>query len=169
MRKSTLFISAVLTVFMLATLFGVVSAYQGITTSRQPEPAVATQPTEPTQEVQSADPLMSVAPAQNSIVSPEDATSLAMQMINRSDVYSVESTTYQDAAAYLVTFSSGDLVYVSPTGQILAVTKLQPVVVVQPQRTHDDDNRQSNSSSTRGGDDGEHHEEHEQEHEGGDD
>jgi hypothetical protein len=168
MRKSTLFISAVLTVFMLATLFGIVSAYQGITTSKQAQPVSAVQATEPVQEVQSAEPLMSVAPVQNSVLSPEEATSLAMQMINRSDVYSVESTTYQDAAAYLVTFSSGDLVYVSPTGQILAVTKLEPVVVVQQQRTHNEDNNQgSNNTSTRGGDDGKHEEEHE--HEGGDD
>lgn len=165
MRKSTLFISGVLTVFMLATLFGVVSAYQGISASRQPEPVVAVQATEAVQEVQSAEPLMSAAPAQNSIVSPDDATSLAMQMINRSDVYSVESTTYKDAAAYLVTFSSGDLVYVSPTGQILAVTKLQPVVVVQKPRGHNEDNSQVSGSSTGGGGEGEGHEEHE----GGDD
>ena len=43
MRKSTLFISAVLTTFMLAVLYGVVSAYQSIVRSTesaaaQPQP-----------------------------------------------------------------------------------------------------------------------------------
>lgn len=163
MRKSTLFISAVLTVFMLATLFGVVSAYQGMVTSKQTEPVVAAQPTA---EVQPVEQLMSVAPAQTSIVTPEQATALAMQMISRGDVYSVESTTYENAPAYLVTFTSGDLVYVSPTGQILAVTKLAPVVVVQPARRHNDNGgNQTTVSSTSGDGSEEHHEEHE----GGDD
>jgi hypothetical protein len=39
MRKSTLFIAAALTTFMLVVLFGVVSAYQNIVKSSQPEPA----------------------------------------------------------------------------------------------------------------------------------
>ena len=36
MRKSTLFISAALTTFMLAVMFGVASAYQNIVKSTQP-------------------------------------------------------------------------------------------------------------------------------------
>ena len=43
MRKSTLFISAALTTFMLAVLFGVASAYQSIVKST--EHGCATQPT----------------------------------------------------------------------------------------------------------------------------
>ncbi len=41
MRKSTLFISAALTTFMLAVLFGVVSAYQNIVKSTQPMAAAS--------------------------------------------------------------------------------------------------------------------------------
>jgi len=165
MRKSTLFISAVLTVFMLATLFGVVSAYQGMVASKQSqsEPAAATQPAT---EVQPVDQFMSVAPTQTGVVTPEQATTLAMQMINRSDVYSIESTTYENAAAYLVTFTSGDLVYVGPNGQILAVTKLQPVVVTQPNRRHNNNNQGNQTTGSSSGGSEDHHEE---EHEGGDD
>jgi hypothetical protein len=109
---------------------------------------------------------MSFAPVQTGVVSPEQATALAAQMLGHNDVYSVESTAYEGAAAYLVTFSSGDLVYVSPTGQILAITQPEPVVVVvnQPNRDH----REPRSSGGGGGgesrEDHEEHEEHEEEH-----
>lgn len=161
MRKSTLFISATLTVFMLVTLFGVVSAYQGIVTSKQAEPVAEVQPTV---EVQPTEQFMSVAPVQAGVVTPEEATTLAMQMIDRSDVYSVESTLYENAPAYLVTFTSGDLVYVSPNGLILAVTKLAPVVVVVPGGNGNNaDNNQVSSAGSSGGEheDYEEHEEHE--------
>ena len=47
MRKSTLFISAALTTFMLAVMFGVVSAYQKIVqTGFQQKTAQQTQPTD---------------------------------------------------------------------------------------------------------------------------
>ena len=45
-------------------------------------------------------------------------------------MYSVEVVNYEGASAYLVTFSSGDLVYVSSTGVVLTNNKVQPVVVV---------------------------------------
>jgi len=160
MRKSTLFISAMLTTFMLAVLFGVVSAYQQIVNTTQPE-VVATLPST---EVRTADPLMSVAPTPTGVITPEQATTLAMQMIGRTDVYSVESSTYENAPAYLVTFSSGDLVYVSPMGQILAVTKLEPVVMVAPTRKQKN-NDDKNQSAVSSGDGNEEH----REHEGGDD
>jgi hypothetical protein len=154
MRKSTLFISAVLTTFMLAVLFGVVSAYQQMVTTPQPEVAA----TLPATEVQTAEQLMSVAPTQIGVVTPEQATTLAMQMVGRMDVYSVESTEYEGAAAYLVTFTSGDLVYVSPTGQILAVTELAPVVVWEPAHKNKDKDRNVEVVISGGGD--EDHDDH---------
>jgi hypothetical protein len=155
MRKSTLFISAMLTTFMLAVLFGVVSAYQQMVNTPQPE-VVATLPAT---EVQTVDQFMSVAPTQIGVVTPEQATTLAMQMIGRTDVYSVESTEYEGAAAYLVTFSSGDLVYVSPTGQILAVTELKPVVVMAPPQKHKD-NDDDNGVTVSSGSEHEDHDDH---------
>ena len=164
MRKSTLFISVVLTTFMLAVLFGVASAYQKIvSTPTQSEPVAQTEQVQ-VAEVQSVEQFMSMAPVQTGIVSPEQAAVLATQMLGNTDVYSVESTTYEGAAAYLVTFTSGDLVYVSPTGQILAVTQLEPVVVVVPQRNRDRNNN-GGGGGNDGGEDHESHEEHEEEHE----
>ena len=62
-------------------------------------------------------------------MTPEQASQLAAQVIGRTDLYSVETSKLNGVDAYLVTFSSGDLVYVSLTGQILSITKL-PVVTV---------------------------------------
>jgi len=154
MRKSTLFISATLTVFLLATAFGVVSAYQNLLGGAQPEAVAATASTV---ETLPSEVLMSVAPT--GVVSPEEATALAMQMIGRDDVYSVASVIHEGSPAYLVTFSSGDLVYVSPLGQILAITELEPVVVVVPLK------RDRDNGDDQGGGGGGEHEEREEDHE----
>jgi hypothetical protein len=167
MRKSTLFISTMLTVFTVATLLGVVSAYayQGTTTEDQSEPAVKIQPVS---RMDFPSRLMSVAPTQTGVVTPEQATTFAMQMIGRTDVYSVESTTYEGAAAYLITFTSGDLVYVSPAGQILAVTQLEPVVIVRPRGNNDNNDTQGGAPSGGGGEHDDHEDEDHEEHEGDD-
>lgn len=122
MRKSTLFISAVLTTFMLAILVGVVSAYQNTldvagTTAQQDPTAVAADLAIPTTAAS---------------LTPEQAAALAAQVIGRTDLYSVETTLYNNASAYLVTFSSGDLVYVSQEGQILSIAKLTTTVASAP-------------------------------------
>lgn len=166
MRKSTLFLSVVLTTFMLAVLFGVASAYQKIVNATQPTPVAQAAPTIEVKsvEAQSADQLISLAPS--GVVSPEQAAALAAQILGHTDVYSVESTTYEEVAAYLVTFSSGDLVYVSPTGQILAITKPEPTVVIVAQPKHHDKpdrNSDDGGGSSSGG--GETHEEAHEEHE----
>lgn len=171
MRKSTLFLSVVLTTFMLAVLFGIASAYRKVANTAQPTSTSVAQ-TEPTAEVQaasevSANQLVSVAPT--AVVSLEQAASLAAQMLGHTDVYSAESTAYEGAPAYLVTFSSGDLVYLSPTGQILAVTKPAPTVVIVARpnhRTRPDKNGGGGGSSGGGSSSGgEVSHEQEQEHE----
>lgn len=122
MRKSTLFISAVLTTFMLVILVGVVSAYKntlnttGVKTAQQEPTAVAVDTSVPTS-----------AP----ILTPEQAAALAAQVIGRTDLFSVETTLFNNADAYLVTFSSGDLVYVSPAGQILSIGQVAAVANTQ--------------------------------------
>jgi hypothetical protein len=165
MRKSTLFISVVLTTFVLAVLFGVVSnqkALQNAQTETVQTQTVA--PTEQLTEVPAADQLISLAPT--NIVDPEQAAVLAAQTLGHNDVYSVESTTYEGVAAYLVTFSSGDLVYVSPAGQILAITQPEPVVVVINKPGRDPD-RDRPARDSGGGEDGDedHNEEDHGEHE----
>lgn len=130
MRKSTLFISAALTAFVLVMLFGVVSAYQAATKANPVNVSVAT----PVSQQQPVSAVTDAAPTlepttQAANVTPEQAAQLAAQVINRTDLYSVETSKLNGVDAYLVTFSSGDLVYVSLTGQILSITKL-PVLTV---------------------------------------
>jgi uncharacterized membrane protein len=55
------------------------------------------------------------------LLSPQDAAQLAAQYMGHSDLYSVESSTYNGAQVYKVTFSSGDVVFVSLDGQVVAV------------------------------------------------
>lgn len=127
MRKSTLFISAALTTFMLVMLFGVVSAYQTVMNAN---PQAFSQPAQPV--VQQRQPVSGVAdvvstppPTRVTQFTPEQAAQFAAKVIGRADLYSVEVTVWNGAQVFLVTFSSGDLVYVSPAGQILAITRLQ--------------------------------------------
>ena len=127
MRKSTLFISVVLTTFMLAVLYGVVSAYQNIVGST--EMAVQPQPTAMAEAIAQS-PVVAAPPAQPVNLTPEAAAALASKVLGRTDLYSVEVTQFEGADAYLVTFSSGDIVYLSLDGQILSISKL-PVTVVQ--------------------------------------
>ena len=125
MRKSTLFVSAALTTFMLVMLFGVVSAYQAMTKTNPANAGnvapVAQQ--QPVSDVVEPAPALEPTP-QATPVTPEQAAQLAVQVIGRTDLYSVETSKLNSVDAYLVTFSSGDLVYVSLTGQILSITKL---------------------------------------------
>ena len=102
MKKSSLFISTVLTAFVLAVLAGAVTAYRAFTASivQSPQPVPVTQT------------------FQNQI-SPEQAAQLAAQYWGRNDLYSVESTQVNGTSAYKVTFSSGDVVHISTDGQVL--------------------------------------------------
>jgi hypothetical protein len=54
-------------------------------------------------------------------ISPQQAAQVAGSYIHRSDTYSVENVSTNGVTAYKVTFSSGDVVYVSMTGQVLSV------------------------------------------------
>lgn len=164
MRKSTLFISAMLTVFLMATLFGVISAYQNIVTDNQ---TVVVTPAELSvqQPISTAVPTI-VSPM---VISPEQATTIAVELLGDSSVYSVEVVDYEGIPAYLVTFSAGDLVYVSSTGEVLAVTKLEPVVVVVPAGNRDDNGERPNRDQQQQEDNGDDDHEDGDEHEDGDD
>ena len=123
MRKSTIFLSVVLTTFMLAILVAGASAYQNLQQVKE----TAAQPAKVAAEnVSVALPADAPAPA----FTPEQAAALAAKVIGRTDLYSVETADLNGVSAYMVTFSSGDIVYVSPDGQILSITKTEPQVVV---------------------------------------
>ena len=156
MRKSTLFISTALTIFMMATIFGVASAYQQIVKNQTVvaqqaavSQMVATQPAPVVQEV-----VAQPAVVQSTVITPEQATTIASTFLNDTAVYKVETVNYQGAVAYLVTFSSGNLVYVSTTGDILAVSKIPPVVIAGKRNGNSGGASTSNVSVSSGG--GEH-------------
>jgi hypothetical protein len=156
MRKGTLFLSAVLTAFMLAVLVGVASAYQRVAKGSE----AAAQPPAPAAAVSqvASQPLaVAAAPA----FTPDQAAALAGQVIGRTDLYSVETSDLNGQSAYLVTFSSGDLVYVSLDGQILSISHIVPQVVsaspVRRLRDHSGGNNTPPLPPT-GGDDG--HDDH---------
>ncbi len=161
MRKSTLFISVVLTTFMLAVLYGVVSAYQSIVNSTEAA-AVAAQPT--AAEQMASAPIVPVSPTQVMNIAPEAAADIASKVLGRTDLYSIEVTQFEGTDAYLVTFSSGDLVYLSLDGQVLSISKLAVTVINQPSRGGGGGNGGGGNNNSGGG---EHEEEHEDE--GGDD
>ena len=111
MRKNTMFISAALTAFVLAMLAGVVSAYNGISSSKlllssTSQPAASSVAVTPTA----------------SAVNVQDAETIASQYIKRTDLYSIELTDLKGVQAYKITFSSGDIVYVGLDGQVLKAT-----------------------------------------------
>ena len=160
MRKSTLFISVVLTTFMLAVLYGVVSAYQNIVSSTE---ATVVQPTAGVEMVSA--PIVPVVPTQILNIAPEAAADIASKVLGRTDLYSVEVTQFEGVDAYLVTFSSGDLVYLSLDGQVLSISKLAVTVITQPGGGGGGGGGGASNNSSSG----EHEEHEEEEHEGGDD
>ncbi len=166
MRKSTLFISAVLTTFMLAVLFGVASAYQNIIGSTQTA-AVQSQPTVMAAVV--SEPIAAVVPPTQIVnLAPEAAAALAGKILGRTDLYSVEVTQFEGADAYLVTFSSGDLVYLSMDGQVLSISKLAVTTIIQKgSKRNSGDNQSSAAVTVASNGDGE--QEGGNEQEGGDD
>jgi hypothetical protein len=173
--RIALFLSASLTAFVLATLAGVA----GKVTSA---PAAEVQNASAQVAAQASAtlaPLPTDLPptaTESGPVDPQTAANLAAEAINRQDVYSVETSTYEGAEAYKVVFSSGDVVYIAPDGTVLTMTKLQPVVVSvpptkKPPKVRDNNNNNNNSaSSSQSSGEGEHESEHqsEGEHEGGD-
>jgi hypothetical protein len=94
------------------------------------------------------------APATVAIsVTPEEAAQIAARYLNRTDLYSVESAQYNGMPAYMVTFSSGDIVYVGTDGQVLFVQPAKGQIAL---------------GGNSGGHEHEGEHEHESEHEGDD-
>jgi uncharacterized membrane protein YgcG len=149
MRKSTLFVSAMLTVFLMATVFGVVSAYQQVVKNNTAAAA---------QKANSQPVQVDFAPVPTEavittplVVTAEEATTIAVDFLGDPNVFSVEVVDYQGAPTYLVTFSSGDLVYVSSTGMVVANTKMQPVVVAASSGGNGGGGQGNNSGGSSGG------------------
>ena len=158
MRKSTIFISAVLTTFALVMLYNVASAYR----SNKNVPEVAATTVEPTATL-APEPTNEPAPTPVSL-SPEEAAQLATQVVGNSNLLSAESSNVNGVDAYKITFTNNDVVYIGLNGQILSV-QVAPVVVnvalpqTQPNKKHNN-NHTSNGSGTSHTSTEENHPEH---------
>jgi len=146
MRKSTIFISAVLTTFALVMLYNVASAYR----SNKNVPEVAAAVVEPAATL-APEPTNEPAPTPVSL-SPEEAANLATQVVGNNNLLSAESSNVNGVDAYKITFTNNDVVYVGLNGQILSVQVAPAVVNValpqtQPNKNHNN-NHTSNGSGT---------------------
>ncbi len=158
MRKSTIFISAVLTTFALVMLYGVVSAYQSYSNlpDATPLPTNTAIPDTP-EPGPTLEPAATQAP-----VTPEQAAQMAAQVVNNPNLLSAESWNVNGTNAYKITFTNNDVVFIGLDGQILGV-QIAPVVVngsapaVQQVKHKNKDNNNNNTSS-------ESHDDHEDEH-----
>ncbi len=127
MRKSTIFISAVLTTFALVMLYRVASAYNDSknVTKVAAAPISISAPSEPRADVQAAD------VQANAALGPMAAAQLAAKVVGNTNLLSAESSSYNGTAAYMITFTNNDVVYVGLDGQILSV-QMAPVTPPAP-------------------------------------
>lgn len=84
----------------------------------------ATDPPQPTDPPQATNTLQ---PTVSPFISSQEAIALASARLGSSDLYSIETTKLGGLDVYKVTFSSGNMVYVSPQGHILLVTSLAQI------------------------------------------
>jgi hypothetical protein len=155
MRKSTIFISAVLTTFTLVMLYGVVYAYQnmsGVQAAALPATDAPTSTPEPIIEP-------SITPG---IITPTQAAQLAAQVVGNTNLLSAESSTFNGASAYLITFTNQDLVYVGLDGQVLGVQIAQVIMNVSAPVQVRQRNLDNSNSSSESHDEHEDHEEQEE-------
>lgn len=130
MRKSTLILSIILTGVVLALLFVLVSTYKKVVATAVP--GEATQAAEQAQPAQQL-PVQNLAdvPAAGN-VRIYDAAAAAAKVLGRTDVYITEYAQLNGADVYLVSFLSGDLVYVGLDGQVISTSKQDPIGTYQP-------------------------------------
>jgi hypothetical protein len=131
MRKSTVFISAVLTTFALVMLYSLVSAYRGnknvAEAAAQPTATLIPEPTE------------LPAPTET-ILTPEEAAQLATEVVGHDNLLSAESSNINGIDAYKITFTNNDIVYVGLDGQIVSVQVAPVVVNIAPPIKHKNKN-----------------------------
>ncbi len=159
MRKSTIFISAVLTSFVLVILYRVAATYNDRKVAAQADTTAV--PTSTPVPVETNPP---AAPAPtDTVLGPVDAAQLAAKVVGNTNLLSAETSSYNGVNAYLITFANNDAVYVGIDGQILSVqvAPVTPVVVRVPAPTTKQNNgKKHTSNSSRGQEGGGEHEGH---------
>ena len=128
MRKSTLLLSIALTGIVLGLLFALVSVSQtAIETTALENDTQVQEQTQPQQSGQSIPYPADVSPSAAANVEIFDAAAIAARILGHNDVYIAEYAQLDGADVYLVTFLSGDLVYVSLDGQVISASKQEPI------------------------------------------
>ncbi len=160
MRKSTIFISAVLTTFALVMLYSVASAYRSSRNTVE-VPATTVEST-----VTLAPEPTSAALPTNVALSAVQAAQVATQVLGNSSLLSAESSNINGMDAYKIIFTNNDVVYVGLDGQILSV-QVAPVVVnvALPEKQKNKNQSNANPSNGSGEDHASSEESHEEEHE----
>jgi uncharacterized membrane protein YgcG len=126
MKKSSLFISAAITTFILAVLAGVIfyartSALSAPIATMTPPNANTQAPTDTLAPTDTA----TLAPtATSGFVSPQEAAFIAGTALGDTKIFSVDTVTRYGMDSYKVTFSSGNVVFVAPDGHIMVITNL---------------------------------------------
>jgi hypothetical protein len=126
MRRSITLISVVVTTFSAGLLASVIYGVR-VGAGQQSTPATsrAVANLRPFEEP------VATPTAQSPMVSPQQAATIAQGTLGRTDAYSVELADYNGVQAFKVTFSSGDVVYVSLAGQVLGAVPPEVQVVSQ--------------------------------------
>lgn len=88
--------------------------------------------------------------AVQSALTPEEAVAVAVDFLGQKSVYTVETTMIRGESLYMVTFSSGDIVYISMDGQVTGSVAAQPEQVQVTHIVREDEHEE--------------HEEHEDDH-----
>jgi uncharacterized protein YpmB len=160
MRRSISMISAAATAFIVVILVSVVYGLRASAESRRTlsEAPVASVPAAAPSQLIVASPLTSPH------VEARMAADIASRYLNRSDAYSVQLAAYNGVPCYAVTFSSGDVVYVSLEGQVLG-SIAAPIQMASTGRGHRDSDEKAGRNDGGGQ---EHEHESETEHEGDD-
>ncbi|HEY9152138.1 MAG TPA: hypothetical protein VIN60_04575, partial [Anaerolineales bacterium] len=127
MRKSAWFLAAALTTFIITMLAGVVYAYNGLSFTNpfsvdsvqaaSQSQNVSTSTSDPSQMQTSVPAATSTQPSLS--VSPQEAAAMAAKYLKRTDLYSVQLAPINGLNLYKVTFTSGDVAYVSMDGQVI--------------------------------------------------
>ncbi len=128
MKKNTLFISAAITTFALVLLGGVIKVAAGRIAKPAQAAAPSSSPTVQQIEPTLALPTATSIPADAGVITPSDAAFIAGTALGDTKIYAVDTVTRYGMDAYKVTFSSGNIVYVSPQGRILAISSLNATI-----------------------------------------
>ena len=132
MKKSTLFLSAAITTFIVVIVSSLLlkvraGAVVVPTDTLVPTDTATLAPTDTTQPTDTA---TTLPPTPSGVITPQEAAFIASAALGNTKIYSVDTVNRYGMDVYQVNFSSGAIVIVAPDGHIMLITQLQSSVVV---------------------------------------